>query len=124
MYINKSMQMLGCRLLFWTALVCAIFLPLVVHAEVNNLPFAAPANGCQLSAQQCLVPGCACSRCKPHGGHGHGVMSRRGCRAISLVYLPSIGADEPLHHSSPNDATLSVALPKITTADIFRPPQS
>ncbi len=122
MCINKKMLMSGRRILFWTALVCAMALPLVAQAQVNVMPLVAPANGCQLSAPKCQMPNCTCPCCQQKGERGR--MAGCGCHPVSLVCLPSTGANESLHRGSLNYLAFVAAIPKIITADIFRPPQA
>ncbi len=121
LFISKNMQMQH-RLLFWTALVCATVFSMVAQAQVTAMPSATPANGYQLTPQKCRMPGCTCPCCKHTGSKG--AISSCGCPSVSLVCLPATGADEPLHRSSANYATFINAIPKIITADIFRPPQA
>ncbi len=113
--------MSGYRLLFWTALACAMALPLVAQAEINAMPFAAPANYFRIYALKCQMPGCTSPCCKDNGSQG--VIFGCGCPSVSLVWLPSTGANEPFHWSFPNYFTFNTAIPQIITADIFRPPR-
>ena len=110
----------GRRFLFWTALVCAMVLPIVTQAQVTAALFATPVNECQLSAPNCQMPGCTCPCCKNKGSQKS--ISGCNCSSVSLVYLPSIGASGPLHWSAPSYFAFITAIPRIIPTDIFRPP--
>ncbi len=109
------------RVLFWAALVCAMVFPLAAQANVYSLPLTAPAAGCQISAQECHMTGCACPCCQHSGTRGHKSSCR--CQSISLRCLPTAGESAPVQQDSPSYVFFLAPQPSLLITDIFRPPQ-
>ena len=118
---NIYMRKVG-RILFWAALVCAMVLPLVAQAKVISMPLTAPANYCQISAQNCHMSDCACPCCQKTSNQRH--KSNCRCQSVSLLSLHAVDAGAPGQQKFPSFAFYTAPPSSLLITDIFRPPKS